>query len=102
MQVLLNKVIAPYRCVRLSFLADKVNCSVAEVERLLASLVVDGRIDGHIDQVNQVLLLSKTVNGSRAVGDSEVPTRARPVVLQSWVASLAKMQKTLLLQRGHA
>jgi hypothetical protein len=100
-QVLLNKVIAPYRCVRLSFLADKVNCSVAEVERLLASLIVDGRIDGHIDQVNQVLLLSKAFTGNLVAGDHEVPARARPVVLQSWVASLAKMQKTLLLQRSN-
>lgn len=63
---------------------------------MLATLIVDGRVDGHIDQVKQVLLLSKPVDGNRAVGDTETPARARPVVLQSWVASLGKMQKTLL------
>lgn len=100
MQVLLNKVIGPYRRVRLAFLAQKANCSEAEVERLLASLIVDGRVDGRIDQVNQLLLLTPKRGGGGAVaGEDEVPSRPRPAILTSWVGALESMQKTLM-QRG--
>ena len=44
-QVLLSKVIGPYTCVRLEFLAAKVNCGAAEAERLVAALINDGRIE---------------------------------------------------------
>jgi COP9 signalosome complex subunit 2 len=57
--VLLKKVIGPYSRARIPFLAKKINCDEREVERLLASLIMDGRIDGHIDQVNQLLVLSR-------------------------------------------
>jgi hypothetical protein len=93
-QVLLNKVIGPYTCVRMSFLAKKVNCSEKEVERLLALLIVDGRIDGHLDQVKQLLLLSP--GGSQGeVGCKGV----RPTAINKWVATLTSMQQSLL-QKG--
>ena len=99
LQVLLNKVIGPYRRVRLAFLAQKANCSEAEVERLIASLIVDGRVDGRIDQVNQLLLLTPKGGGGAAGEDVEVPSRPRPAILTSWVGALESMQKTLM-QRG--
>jgi PCI domain len=91
-QVLLTKVIGPYNCMRIGFLASKINCSEAEVERLLASLIVDGRIEGHIDQVKQLLLLPK--GGSRGGRVDEVG--GRTAAMDKWIATLRSMQRTLL------
>lgn len=50
-QVLL-KAIAPYTRVRLRFLASELNgIPVSDVEDLLVSLILDGKVDGKIDQV---------------------------------------------------
>lgn len=50
-QVLL-KAIAPYTRVTLPHVASELNgIPVAEVENLLVSLILDGKVDGKIDQV---------------------------------------------------
>lgn len=50
-QVLL-KAIAPYTRVTLPHVASELNgIPVAEVESLLVSLILDGKVDGKIDQV---------------------------------------------------
>lgn len=50
-QVLL-KAIAPYTRVRLPYLASELNgIPVSDVEDLLVSLILDGKVDGKIDQV---------------------------------------------------
>jgi len=43
----------PYARVRLAFLARKLGVGVVEVEELLVGLILDGRIQGRIDQVRQ-------------------------------------------------
>ena len=55
-QVLL-KLIKPYTRIRIPFVSKELNIPEAEVEELLVSVVLDGRISGHIDQVNQLLVL---------------------------------------------
>jgi COP9 signalosome complex subunit 2 len=44
----------PYARVRLGFLARKLGVEVEEVEQLLVGLILDGRIQGRIDQVSAV------------------------------------------------
>ncbi|KAI8462524.1 MAG: PCI-domain-containing protein [Monoraphidium minutum] len=53
-QVLL-KLIQPYTQVRLPFISARLNIPAADVERLLVSLILDKKVVGHIDQVNQLL-----------------------------------------------
>lgn len=53
-QVLLE-VIKPYTRIKIPFLAKELNISVAEVESLLVDLILDAKIIGHIDQVQQLL-----------------------------------------------
>ena len=55
-QVLL-RLITPYTRVRIRGLAAELGVPDAEVESLLVSLILDGRVDGHIDQVNGLLEL---------------------------------------------
>lgn len=90
MQVLIKKVIGPYSRVRIPFLASKINCDEKEVERLLASLIMDGRIDGHIDQVEHLLVLSRSRETSEGVSVNKYSQ------MEKIVGTLAAMQKSLL------
>ena len=53
-QVLLS-LIKPYTRVRLAAIAAELSIPESEVEALLVSLILDCRIDGHIDQVDGLL-----------------------------------------------
>ncbi len=55
-QVLL-KLIQPYTRVRIPFISQKLNVSIDDVEGLLVTLILDGRLSGHIDQVRGVYVL---------------------------------------------
>ena len=48
------RVIQPYTRVRIVFIAQQLNVPAGDVEQLLISLILDGRIKGRIDQVQQV------------------------------------------------
>jgi COP9 signalosome complex subunit 2 len=93
-QVLIKKVIGPYSRVRIPFLARKINCDEKEVERLLASLIMDGRIDGHIDQVEQLLVLSRKCETCEVVSVNKYSQ------MEKIVGTLATMQKSLLQKAG--
>ncbi|THU49424.1 hypothetical protein C4D60_Mb06t09430 [Musa balbisiana] len=53
-QVLL-KLIKPYTRIRIPFVSKELNVPEKDVEQLLVSLILDNRIQGHIDQVNRLL-----------------------------------------------
>ncbi|GJW95856.1 COP9 signalosome complex subunit 2 [Tanacetum coccineum] len=53
-QVLL-KLIKPYTRIRIPFISKELNVPEADVEQLLVSMVLDNRVQGHIDQVNRLL-----------------------------------------------
>lgn len=51
---MLLKAIAPYTRVKLPFLASELNgIPIVDVEDLLVSLILDGKVDGKIDQVRE-------------------------------------------------
>ena len=66
-QVLLQ-IITPYTRIRIAFIADELNISAPEVEQLLVALILDGQIDGHIDQMQQLLLLRQTSEDVKKCG----------------------------------
>jgi COP9 signalosome complex subunit 2 len=51
--------IKPYTRLELSFLAQQLNVDKDEVEELLIGLILDGKVDGRIDQVTMRLELDK-------------------------------------------
>ena len=53
-QVLL-KIIKPYTRIRIPFISKELNVPEKDVGELLVSLILDNRINGHIDQVNRLL-----------------------------------------------
>jgi len=58
-QVLL-KILTPYTKIRIPFLAQELNIASKEVEDLMISLILDSKIRGRIDQVNQLLELDSS------------------------------------------
>ncbi|KAL8152897.1 LOW QUALITY PROTEIN: hypothetical protein V2J09_010657 [Rumex salicifolius] len=63
-QVLL-KLIKPYTRIRIPFISKELNVPEADVEQLLVSLILDNRIQGHIDQVNRLLERSDRSKGMK-------------------------------------
>jgi COP9 signalosome complex subunit 2 len=58
-QVLLE-VIRPYTRIKMPFLAKELNITLVEVESLLVDLILDSKIVGHIDQVQQLVTFEAT------------------------------------------
>jgi len=84
-QVLL-KLIKPYTRIRLPFISQELNIPAQDVEHLLVSLILDNRVFGHIDQVNQLLELS---TGAR--GDAKKYAQAN-----KWAAQLGSLNKVVV------
>jgi len=83
-QVLLL-LIKPYTRIRIHFISQELNIPVQDVENLLVSLILDNKINGFIDQINQLLLLNQTSQHSGAV---------RYAALDKWSKQLKSLQQT--------
>lgn len=83
-QVLLH-LIQPYTRVRIPFISQKLNIPEADVEQLLVTLILDGRLSGHIDQVNQLLEVGDKTAGSRKYSG-----------MDKWAAQLASLHSAIL------
>ena len=72
--------IKPYTRLELSFLAQQLNVDKDEVEELLIGLILDGKVEGRIDQVTMRLELDKQfVSMNDFVFSSHRPlTQAKP------------------------
>ncbi|ELR25129.1 PCI domain containing protein [Acanthamoeba castellanii str. Neff] len=53
----LLELIRPYTRVAVPFIAKQLNITAAEVQELLVFLILDHKVNGNIDQVNQLLIL---------------------------------------------
>lgn len=82
-QVLL-KVIKPYTRIRISFIATELNIPATEVEPLLVTLILDGHVDGHIDQLGQLLLLNKEPGSAKKYD-----------AIDKWSTQLGALQQTV-------
>lgn len=59
----LMKLIKPYTRIRIPFISKELNIPELDVEALLVSLILDGRIEAHIDQVNQLVEIGTESKG---------------------------------------
>eukprot|EP01118_Nematostelium_gracile_P003471 TRINITY_DN14040_c0_g1_i1.p1 TRINITY_DN14040_c0_g1~~TRINITY_DN14040_c0_g1_i1.p1 ORF type:complete len:445 (-),score=164.00 TRINITY_DN14040_c0_g1_i1:39-1373(-) len=84
-QVLL-KILIPYTKIRIPFLAQELNITPKDVEDLMVSLILDTKIQGKIDQVNQVLECS-TIQGS---------SFAKYAAVDKWSRNLGVLNGTVL------
>jgi len=70
--------IKPYTRLELSFLAKQLNVEIAEVEELLIGLILEGKVDGRIDQVGMRLELDR----------AQAIEKKRYAALHSWTKAL--------------
>eukprot|EP00246_Nothoceros_aenigmaticus_P012024 TRINITY_DN3540_c0_g1_i2.p1 TRINITY_DN3540_c0_g1~~TRINITY_DN3540_c0_g1_i2.p1 ORF type:complete len:441 (+),score=106.13 TRINITY_DN3540_c0_g1_i2:189-1511(+) len=87
-QVLL-KLIKPYTRIRIPFVSKELNIPEKDVEHLLVSLILDNRVHGHIDQVNQLLEL-----GDRSKGLKKY------TAIDKWNTHLKSLYQTVLTKIG--
>ena len=69
------KLIQPYTRIRIPFVSQQLNIPEADVEQLLVSLILDNRINGHIDQVSA----SRPPHGGNALTQP-----CLPVLVLAW------------------
>ena len=77
--------VQPYTRVSIAWIASELNIAPPEVEQLLVTLILDGRIDGQIDQIGQLLLLRRT------------PAEAKKFqAIGKWAGTLGTLQQAVL------
>jgi len=57
--VMVENIVKAYSKVRISFVAQKLMVNEEDCERILSELIMDGRLNGYIDQVRKVLCLNQ-------------------------------------------
>jgi len=83
----LVKLLKPYTRIRLPFISQELMIPEKDVEALLVSLILDNKISGRIDQVNQMLLLRADKSADVMIEKYEA--------MSKWRKELASLQKTL-------
>lgn len=78
------KLVAPYTRFSLEFIAKQLSISVAEVEDIVGFLIVDGKINGKIDQEKGMVEI-------KAPDDM-----GRTQAMQQWTSAIGSLSKTIL------
>jgi COP9 signalosome complex subunit 2 len=81
----LLKIVTPYTRISIGFIGQQLNIPPSEVEELLVALILDERIDGHVDQVGGLLLLRRTSADAKKYAAAE-----------KWASQLGQLQQTVL------
>ncbi|KAF8899159.1 PCI domain-containing protein [Infundibulicybe gibba] len=84
--------IKPYTRLELSFLARQLNVEIGEVEELLIGLILEGTVEGRIDQVGMRLELDR----------KQSLEKKRYSALQKWTETLEIVHGTVLGKTGSA
>ncbi|KAI8984717.1 PCI domain-containing protein [Mycotypha africana] len=83
-QVLI-KLIKPYTSIEIQFISKQLNIPAEDVEELLVGLILDDRISGRIDQVNQRLELER-----------KTTDELKYLALDAWSDNVSKLCKTVI------
>jgi len=87
-QVLI-KIIQPYTSIRIPFISKELNILDKDVEALLVTLILDNKVPGRIDQVNQILELR---DKSKGIFKYEA--------ISKWTNQLSVLQNTVINRLG--
>jgi len=55
----ISDIVKAYSKVKITFIADQLKIDVDECEAIIVEFIIDGRLDGTIDQINKVLLMKE-------------------------------------------
>jgi COP9 signalosome complex subunit 2 len=80
----LVKLIKPYKRVRLAWLCKQLNATVDEIENLVVNLILDGSINGRLDQIHSLLDLNYSTPTDKLYG-----------AMDAWMRSVSRLQSTI-------
>lgn len=81
----LCKLIKPYTRIRIPFISEELNIAAEEVESLLVSCILDETIQGHIDQIEQVLYIDR----------KNAPVISRYNALDKWADQISSIHQII-------
>jgi 26S proteasome regulatory subunit N6 len=92
----LLRIVEPYSCVELEFVANKIELPLDQTERKLSQMILDGTLNGILDQGKGQLILYEN-NDAVGNGKDSVTAKALQVVqnMDSVVTSLFERSKAL-------
>lgn len=82
--------IQPYTRLELGFLAKQLNVEIQEVEEILINLILEGKVEGRIDQVGMRLELDR----------KQSLERKRYVALEKWTEALENVHNAVINKTG--
>jgi 26S proteasome regulatory subunit N6 len=90
----LLRIVEPYSCVELDFVAQKIELPVPQTERKLSQMILDGTLNGILDQGKGQLIIYET---DAALGKESVTAKALQVIhnMDGVVTSLFERSKEL-------
>ena len=80
----LVKLIKPYKRVKLEWLCKQLNATNNEMENLVVNLILDGSIQGKINQIQNILDLSDNTAENELIGS-----------IDNWIGSIQRLQSTI-------
>jgi len=81
----LCKLIKPYTRIRIPFISKELNIDATEVENLLVSCILDGVVNGYIDQIDQVLYIEQ----------KDAPLSSRYSALSKWAEQISSTHQII-------
>lgn len=86
----LLQLLQPYTRITIPFISQQLNIPENEVEHLLVSLILDDRIQGRIDQVRQLVVLTP-------MGDANSASRrSKHAAMAAWATGLSSLHQAAL------
>jgi len=79
----LLELLKPYTSIQILFISQELNIPVNEVQELLVSLILDEKINAHIDQVHQLLLLKPRLSNEKKFASINRWVNHMPAVYQA-------------------
>merc|ERR1712187_404428 len=85
----LVKLIKPYTRVKLEWLCKQLNATMPEIENLVVNLILDGSINGRLDQIHSLLDLNYSQKADKLYG-----------AMDSWLSAVNRLRNSISTRTG--
>merc|ERR1712113_856502 len=85
----LVKLIKPYTRVKLEWLCRQLNATMPEIENLVVNLILDGSVNGRLDQIHSLLDLSYSQKADKLYG-----------AMENWLSAVNRLRNSISTRTG--
>merc|ERR1712130_1028919 len=85
----LVKLIKPYTRVKLEWLCKQLNATMPEIENLVVNLILDGSVNGRLDQIHSLLDLNYRQKADKLYG-----------AMHSWLSAVNRLRNSISTRTG--